>query len=166
MTDQNDWQQIADVLTRYAVAVDHDLELWDEVFAPDAFLDYTEAGGYSGTSAEVKETTRGFVAAYLAAQHMLGNFAISVVGDEATARSSVRALVVMPGTEEGLAQVMEVVAFYDDRLARLPSGWRIVDRKATVVWYETRTAPIPTEPAVVLGSAARRPLTDVGRAHA
>ena len=46
--------EIDDLLTRYATAVDSkDWDLFASCFTPDAFLDYTSAGGVKGPLPEV-----------------------------------------------------------------------------------------------------------------
>ena len=50
MQEMSDRLEIQDLLTRYSYAVDeHDWDAFDEIFTPDAIIDYAETGGARGT---------------------------------------------------------------------------------------------------------------------
>ena len=60
--------------------------------------------------------------------HRLTNFAISVDGDRATARTYVDAVVFASG-----ANGMHSIGYYDDVLVRTAAGWKIAERSYTTV---------------------------------
>src|SRR5689334_22367877 len=143
-----DHVEIRDLLTRYASAIDHDIELWDEVFAEDAQIDYTAAGGAQGSRAHVKEFMIEIHKTALATQHLVSNVVVELDGDRATGRSAVRAMLIRPGTRAHLVEITDLIGFYDDEFSKRPEGWRIVNRRTTLTWREYRVAAKNTDPGI------------------
>src|SRR3982074_2688913 len=76
------------LLTRYATAVDtRDWDLYQTVFTPDAFIDYTSSGGIRGELAEVTKWLWGALSGFSMSRHLVPNRDIRVAGDRATSRS-------------------------------------------------------------------------------
>ena len=85
--------EIESVLARYAWALDaREFDLLDDVFTPDAFLDYTTAGGIKGNFPEVKAWLTEVLPYFPAYQHLVSNIDVTFDGDTATAapRSTTR----------------------------------------------------------------------------
>ena len=73
--------EILDILTLYCTALDTKrFDLLDSVFAADAMLDYTSAGGIRGTRDEVKSWLRGVLSLFPVTQHLVTNFSIEIFG--------------------------------------------------------------------------------------
>lgn len=126
-----DQQQIAGVLTRYAIAIDsRDWDLFRTCFTPDVAADYGDIGVWNG----VEEITAFMVEVHSGPSlHRLSTMAITLDGDRATARTYVDALVLMEDQKTGANSH----GYYDDELVRTDAGWRIAKRSHTgvrLVW--------------------------------
>jgi 3-phenylpropionate/cinnamic acid dioxygenase small subunit len=134
--------EIDDLLTRYATAVDNkDWELYATCFTPDAFIDYTSAGGVKGAMPEVKKWLAEVMPMFPMTQHIIVNKIVVIDGDRATARSAVFNPMGLPDSN-GLLLFFEG-AYYNDKLVRTPDGWRISERiEATS--YSTRLQRLMT----------------------
>jgi hypothetical protein len=103
------------------------------VFAEDARVDYTAAGGVAGSWRELLEWLRGAMAPFSAWQHLLSNIVVEIDGDFARARTECyNPLARADGS------VLHVGCHYLDRLRRDPAGWRIVERRLGVTWMDER----------------------------
>src|SRR5689334_11839952 len=80
---------IAETLSRYAWAMcDRDWDAWKAVFAPDAHVDYTTAGGIAGNPDEAAEWLSSTFAMFETTVSHGGNVVVDFTGDdEATVRS-------------------------------------------------------------------------------
>ncbi len=134
LTTLLDRQAVVDVCVRYATALDRrDWDLLRTCFTPDAEGDYAGIGALHGYQ-ELEDVCRRALEPLAASQHLLGNFAVDVVGDEATAASYFQAQHVKPGTPGGDNYI--VAGTYDDRHVRIEHGWRIAHRRLTVTWTD------------------------------
>lgn len=118
--------QIADVLARYARAVDSgDWDLLDEVFTPDAVIDYTEAGGIRGTRAEIKAWLADVLSGWPGRLHLIG--AIRIVFESGEARVSAPfADTLAPSRELVSADSKGLIqggGWYHHRMVRTADGW-------------------------------------------
>jgi hypothetical protein len=121
-----DKAQIADVLIRYGTGIDFkDWALFRTCWTGDVEVDYGEVGKYSGVDAITDLMTQ-LHEAMGPTYHRLSNFAITVEGDRATARSYVHA--VLQAIPEDPASWVEALGHYDDELVRTQEGWRIARR--------------------------------------
>jgi len=119
--------EIDDLLTRYATALDaKDWDLFSTCFTPDAFIDYTAAGGIKGTLTEVRQWLADVMAKFPMTQHLVTNRAIHVAGDIATCRSSLFNPMGLPDNDS--LMVFFDGGYYRDKLVRTADGWRIVER--------------------------------------
>jgi hypothetical protein len=118
--------EIREVLARYMRAMRlHDVDLMDDVFTPDAVIDYTAIGGSKSSWAETKDWLRGMIAV----EHF-----ILFVGDvyHTFADDGQRASV--ESTWHGVfvaapeAPPLVIFGTYDDEFVRTPDGWRISAR--------------------------------------
>jgi len=127
---------VHDVLVRYVWAIDDkDWDALDDVFTPDATLDYTSSGGVAGTFPEVKAWLAKMLAAFPVTQHLLGNVDVRVDGDTATARAAFFNPM-GAATRAGPLHHFFLGGRYDDELVRTPAGWRIARRVETQLWFE------------------------------
>lgn len=119
--------EIADLLARYAHAVDSgQWDLLDDVFTPDAVIDYRSAGGIRGGRAEIKEWLAATLAAWPGRLHLIGSTRMDVDSGEARVSASFtdtlspsRDLLQAPA--QGLIQGG---GWYHHRMRRTPAGWR------------------------------------------
>lgn len=123
--------EIQDLISRYPVHVDNrDLDALDELFTPDARLDFTSFGGPNGGLAAVKEFLGATLPAFASTQHMMGLPAITLTADIATAKTSCHNPMVME-LPDGKRRAWLIGLWYDDEYVRTPDGWRIASRTAT-----------------------------------
>ena len=134
---------IEDVLTRYAWSIDtSNFDGLDEVFTPDAFVDYTSAGGIKGQYPEVKAWLAAVLPHFPAYQHLVTNKDISIEGDTATSRCQFYNPMMQKGAD-GATSMFFVGGEYRDKLVRTPDGWRISERIEHSVWTDGN---LPAEP--------------------
>ena len=128
--------EIDDLLTRYAVALDTEQwDLLDTVFAADAAIDYTSAGGIKGTFPEVKKWLAETLAGFPVKQHLVTNKQVTLGGDEAKAFTYFYNPMGLP-RKDGTVKLFFVGGYYHDRLRRTPDGWRIVERVEETAWMD------------------------------
>ncbi|MBF6271141.1 nuclear transport factor 2 family protein [Nocardia farcinica] len=130
MSDRSDHQAIIDVLNQYSYALDtRDWPKLEDVFHPDA------TGDYGGFQAEGRATLIQTISGYLdpcgPSQHLLGNYHVTIDGDEAVSSCYVRVVHVGQGERADL-QPYESIGTYHDRLQRTSDGWRITHRRFDV----------------------------------
>lgn len=133
MTEREDRQDIAELLVRYATAIDRrEWPLLGTVFADRCEVDYGEVGGWE-SAAEVIEFMElaHSMAGYTL--HRLSNIAVTVDGDQAEARTYIDGLIMSADNQGGV----NAVGFYDDVLVRTAQGWRISRRRFTSVRITT-----------------------------
>jgi 3-phenylpropionate/cinnamic acid dioxygenase small subunit len=118
---------IEETMARYAWAMaDKDWAAWRATLTPDATVDYTTAGGVSGTADEALEWLQGALGAFDVTASMIGNLVVEDHdADSATTRSLYRMVMRLPGDEP---TYLEASGWYRDRMVRTPDGWRIADR--------------------------------------
>jgi len=145
MTDQATDQalsEIADrlaieaVLSRYAWALDaKEFDKLDEVFTPDAELDYTTAGGIKGSYPEVKAWLTKVLTFFAAYQHLVTNKEITIDGDTATSRAGFYNPM-GHDRADGTRAYFHCGGEYRDQLVRTPDGWRIRNRFEQTIWMD------------------------------
>ena len=129
ISDLLDRMDIADLLTRYGVAIDsRQWDLLDTVFTPDATVDYSSSGAPKCTFAEIKEWFKAFLGRFPMNQHMTLNSHVVLNGDEATGRTYFFNPNSFPD-ETGTPRMIFVGGFYNDRFVRTADGWRIAERE-------------------------------------
>ena len=122
--------EIQDLLVAYCDAIDRrQWDALDDIFTPDAIIDYTEAGGAKGTLETIKPYLERGLQPFAAMQHMLGLPLIKIEGDQATARTTVYNPMVLE--KDGHPHVFFVGLWYRDELVRTDQGWRISKRSET-----------------------------------
>jgi len=145
MSDIDHWLdklEIQEVLVRYARALDErNHALLNDVFLPDADIDYRAAGGARGDLAEWQEWLHPAMSRFESWQHLLTNFVIEVDGDQATALT--RCYNPLQGSRpDGGRYVVHTGASYEDQLTRTEHGWRIAQRKLNMDWLDDSQFPV------------------------
>jgi hypothetical protein len=121
---------VVDVCVRYAAALDRrDWELLRSCFIPEATGDYEGWGSLSFCDA-FERMCPCALEPLAASQPLLGNFAVTLQGDEANATCYFHAQHAKPGTQGGDMYV--VAGTYTDRQVRTTDGWRIAHRRLAV----------------------------------
>ena len=147
----SDRMEISDLLSRYSHAIDfRDWDALDDVFTPDAAIDYAETGGAKGSYAEIKAWLPGALERFPRYQHMIATTKLDLEGDSARARTVLFNPMVYKG-EGGAEQVFFIGLWYRDRLVRTDKGWRIAERYEEMA-YSHNTPDMP--PVVSLNSKA------------
>ena len=135
--DRDVRQDVADVLVRYATAIDQkDWTRFRTCFTDDCEADY----GAIGVWRSVDEITEWMAQVHDACghtMHRISNVAVSAgAGDRVVARCYVDALVLGPDNGAGV----RAAGWYDDELIRTDDGWRITRRRFTLVRQEPAPA--------------------------
>ena len=133
MTEHEDRQDITDLLVRYGTGIDRrDWSLFRTVFADDCEVDYGEIGTWHGVDAvtDFMDTTHAMAGHTL---HRLTNQAITLDGDNASARTYIDAVIMFGDNQSGV----NAWGFYDDEIVRTTDGWRIARRRFTQVRITT-----------------------------
>lgn len=120
----SDRTEITDLIVRYTRAVD--LRRWDDLddlFTPDARVDYSAFGGVSGDLPGAKTFLAESMPLFTKTQHMLGLPAITVEGDRArTVTPCHNPMLMGEGTD---ARIMVCSLWYHHEFVRSAEGWRI-----------------------------------------
>jgi hypothetical protein len=126
----SDRLEIQQLLVAYSTAIDtRRFDDLDQVFTPDAYIDYRAMGGIDGPFAEVKAWLAEILPNFPAYSHLLGNFDVRVSrspdGDTATSRTLCFNPMVLGGEKQ---QVMFCGLWYVDEFVRTAEGWRMTRR--------------------------------------
>src|SRR5438876_5531889 len=93
---------IQDLLVDYCHAIDsQNWDALDDVFTPDAFIDYSSTGGSKGDLPSTKEFLAQAMPMFKSFQHLVGTSKIVVDGDTATATSILHNPMVLPAQGDG-----------------------------------------------------------------
>lgn len=131
--DLSDRLQIADVLIRYATALDNrDWALLGECFTPDGVTDYGELGGINQGLEAILAVVRS-LEGFDTTQHLIGNITAELDGDRATSTCYLQAQHVIAGDDGGR---FAIGGTYRDQLIRTEAGWRIAHRTLAVTWQD------------------------------
>ena len=124
----SDRMEIQDLMVAYCYAVDScDWDALDEVFTPDAIIDYSEMVGVRGNLAEIKRFLASSLSQVAGFQHAISTTRLKFEGDTARGRT----VCFNPITirkEDGATQVMFMGLWYRDTFVKTPQGWRIRER--------------------------------------
>lgn len=126
----SDREQIADLIHRYATAIDtKDWVLFESCFTADVVADYGEIGRWNSAA----EITAFMTAAHVPmrdTKHMMHNIVVRMdSADRATAVTYVHTVQALEADPNGW---VDAVGQYDDELARTDDGWRIARRVFTL----------------------------------
>jgi hypothetical protein len=122
-TERADHAAICEVLARYMRAMRlHDVDLMDDVFTPDAVIDYTAIGGAKASWPDTKDWLRGMIAV----EHF-----ILFVGDVYPTFADDGRSAAVESTWHGVfvatadAPPLVIFGTYADEFVRTVDGWRI-----------------------------------------
>jgi hypothetical protein len=125
---------IDDLLTAYTMAVDgRDWDALDEVFTPDALIDYTATGGIAGAYPEVKRWLAETLPVFSAMQHVVAQKAVEIDGDTARVRAYFLNPLVIDRPVGGPWR-MDLGGAYVHTLVRTGVGWRSRQLVEEVLW--------------------------------
>jgi hypothetical protein len=114
----------------YANAIDE--RAWDrldQVFVPDARIDYRAMGGIEGAYPSIKAWLPEALAHFPRYMHFVGNMDFAIDGDAARGRIACINPMVLPQAQgQGGEETMILGLWYVDRYRRTAAGWRIVER--------------------------------------
>ena len=120
--------EIHDLLVRYSHAIDtRDFDALDQVFTPDAFIDYSAMGGAKGSLPEIKAFLREAMGRFAGFQHLIANSMVELRGDRATGRTMCHNPMVL-ARPDGATHTFYCGLWYLDELVRTAEGWRIQRR--------------------------------------
>lgn len=137
----SDLAEIREVLARYMRAMRlGDVDLMDDVFTPDAVIDYTAIGGAVAPWSETKPWLRGMIAVELFMLYV-GDVFVDVDADGIGADVETSWHGVFVATAD--APPLTVYGTYDDRFVRTPEGWRIAARTDHPLLQVPGTPPTP-----------------------
>ena len=130
----SDRLEIQDLLVSYSHAIDFKrFDELDDVFTPDAFIDYTVFGGPSGSYPEIKKYLADTMPMFSSYYHMVATSKVTIDGDTGTGVTICHNPMVLG---EGKAEHIFICGlWYHDTYVRTPKGWRIsrrVEEKAYV----------------------------------
>ena len=124
----SDRMEIQDLLVKYSYAIDtRDFEALDDVFTPDAWIDYTVFGGTAGNLGDTKKFLTETMPMFQSFQHMVSTSQIAIDGDTAQVKTICHNPMVMPVGDEKV-QVFYCGLWYVDEMVRTAEGWRIKKR--------------------------------------
>ncbi len=128
----SDRLEIDDLITRYATAVDgRDWDLFRTCFVADASIDYTTAGGTSGTVDDVSAWLEQTLTAFAISFHYVTNREVIVDGDNASGWLAY----FNPNTLAD-GSVLMSGGHYRDRYVRTPDGWKFASRATEGNWLK------------------------------
>lgn len=129
MSDVEDKLAIGELIARYPSVVDEQrFDELDDLFTPDATIDYSAFGGPTEDLAGTKKFLRESLTLFRRTQHMMGLPLITLDGDSARARTPCNNPMVLSNAD-GTTSVMLIGLWYDDEFVRTPQGWRFTSRK-------------------------------------
>ncbi len=114
----------------YADAIDHrEFDRLDQIFTPDAYIDYRAMGGIDGRYPDVRAWLAQALVHFPQYMHLVGNLRFDVQGDHATGRVSCFNPMVLPdGMAPSPGHTMFLGLWYDDEYVRTADGWRMTQR--------------------------------------
>lgn len=137
---------IQQLLATYVFAIDaKDFDALDQIFTPDAEIDYRATGGAEGRYAEIKPWLVKALAPFPVTQHLIGLPLIRVDGDTATARTMLFNPMQLARPEGD--HLFLLGATYVDELVRTADGWRIAKRAEADFWVKDPPTDFSPEPA-------------------
>jgi hypothetical protein len=139
----SDRLEIQDLLVDYSHAIDHsEWDALDDVFTPDAVIDYTEMGGPRGNREETKAFLSSVMPMFSSYQHMVATSKVTIDGDIAHGRTICYNPMVLP-EEDGGTHVFFCGLWYRDTFVRTPAGWRIKERYEERSYFHNRPPGLP-----------------------
>jgi hypothetical protein len=131
----SDRLDIEEVLIRYTRAIDTgEWAALDEVFTPDAAIDYTQTGGIADSYPEVKAWLAENLPMFPRRMHMLGQVDIRMQGDDEADVAAYFSNPMILTQDDGSELLWEFGGIYHHRMVRTPDGWRSRQLLEELVW--------------------------------
>ena len=133
----SDRLELMDLMARYSHAVDtRAYGDFEEIFTPDAVIDYTAFGGPRGSVPEIQAYLAETLAPFPTFQHLIANPMLRIDGDTASGRTMCfnPMGVARAEGESGEPRMFFCGLWYLDRFERTPDGWRIAERSEEKSW--------------------------------
>jgi hypothetical protein len=128
----SDRLEIQQLLVAYSTAIDtRRFDDLDQVFTPDAYIDYRAMGGIDGQFPDVKKWLSEILPNFPAYSHLIGNFDVRVTRDATGDTAKSRILCFNPMVLGDDGQVLFCGLWYDDEFVRTADGWRMTRRVET-----------------------------------
>jgi hypothetical protein len=136
--------ELEELMVSYSHAIDFkNFDELDDVFTPDAFIDYTVFGGPAGKYPEVKEFLQNTMPMFKSYYHMVSTSKIVVDGNTATGVTICHNPMVLAGAD-GSDQVFVCGLWYRDKYVRTPQGWRISERVEEKTYVKDMPPGLPS----------------------
>lgn len=128
----SDRLEIQDLVTAYSYAVDfHDWDALDDIFTPDAELDFTATGGEKGDLTRIKTFFDRALNLFDGHQHLVATTKVDLYADgdqdRATSITLCHNPMWMTGSDGQPVQIF-IGLWYRDAFVRTDAGWRIRSR--------------------------------------
>jgi len=133
----SDQREIETLMHRYATGIDTaDYDLVGTIFAPGGVIDYQSLGGPKGIwEPDVKEWSRGSLAAFPVRKHYITNVVVTYTADRDRASSVCYWRAPMGfANPDGSIHLFESGGRYLDELVRTDDGWRVTERTTVQDW--------------------------------
>jgi hypothetical protein len=128
----SDRLEIDDLISRYATAVDsRDWDLFRSCFVDDATIDYTTAGGASGTVSEIAGWLEQTLTLFTLSVHYVTNREVTLLGDKATGWLAY----FNPNTLADGSLLLSG-GHYRDAYVRTDAGWQFASRATEGTWLK------------------------------
>jgi ketosteroid isomerase-like protein len=129
LQEVSDRLEIQELIARYSYALDRgDLDALDELFTPDAVLDYTATGAIRGSLEEMKAFVAEAFTMFEGTQHLTTQTLLQFSDDGNTAHGKSACHNPMVFGGENKPKMMIVGLWYVDTFVRTPDGWRFQER--------------------------------------
>ena len=125
----SDRLEIQELIARYSYALDsRDFDALDDLFTPDAVLDYTATGAIRGTLDELKAFIVDAFTMFAGTQHLTTATTLRFTDDAnmAYGKSACHNPMVFGGDNK--PKMMVIGLWYVDTFVRTPDGWRFQER--------------------------------------
>ena len=127
MQEISDRLEIQDLMVRYSYAIDsRNWDALDDVFTPDAHIDYSVFGGSVGDLPSTKAFLAAAMPMFGTLQHMVSGTTIAIDGDTAETKTQCHNPMTMGDADD--PDLMVCGLWYVDKLVRTDDGWRIKER--------------------------------------
>ena len=132
-----DWIEIVQLLNQFGMAIDlRDWSSFQSLFADEVEFDYSSIGEVAGTlqPEEIANTARQDLGGFQTTQHVITNHIVerSANSNSATCYAHVRAQHFLPN--DRFDPMLQIGGYYQAKLIRIDSGWKIKDWKFTILW--------------------------------
>lgn len=126
--------EIADLVTRYTRAIDSgDWDGLDDVFTPDARIDYTSAGGRAGDFTTMKAWLAEVLPRFVRRLHVIGQISVDL-GEDSASITAYFSNPMVALDEDGAELLTDTGGYYHHQLVRTEAGWRSRELIEETMW--------------------------------